>query len=82
MASRKSLITIKSKPAGQPSPTGTLNTILLPSSSMNRKAWRKARKSATKTVGDIVVSDAEDQTETLFQLSAVVLSLAPLSSIF
>ncbi|CAN9446600.1 unnamed protein product [Alternaria alternata] len=29
---------------------------------MNRKAWRKARKSATKTVGDIVVSDAEDQT--------------------
>jgi hypothetical protein len=62
MASRKSLINIKSKPAGQPSPTGTLNTILLSSSSMNRKAWRKARKSATKTVGDIVVSDAEDQT--------------------
>jgi len=29
---------------------------------MNRKAWRKARKSTTKTVGDIVVSDAEDQT--------------------
>ncbi|CAN9362874.1 unnamed protein product [Alternaria alternata] len=62
MASTKSLITLKSKPAGQPSPTGTLNTILLSSSSMNRKAWRKARKSATKTVGDIVVSDAEDQT--------------------
>ncbi|KAG9195674.1 hypothetical protein G6011_00795 [Alternaria panax] len=47
--------------AGQPPPTGTLNTVLPPDSSMNRKALRKARKSAAKTAGDIVVSVANDQ---------------------